>query len=135
MRWITRGLLLLNVAVLASCEPCLTIIEPANGAKVSMRPLVRGNVCDKVVIVSVIVHPVETDDYWVQPPVTVEKGGSWHFRPYIGRGTPVDSGKAFEIRAVAGHKLDLKEAQRLSGWPGKEAGAEEQSTIVNVTRE
>jgi len=122
---------LLGFAVMAVCgDPAwVKITEPANSAKVAMRPVVRGQVWTKDASVVLVVHPTETGDFWVQPPIKVEKDGSWQTRPYVGRAE--DTGKGFEIRAVAAMKLDLKEGQVLSDWPAAAA----QSPVVAVTRE
>src|SRR5437667_1385455 len=55
----------------------VSIIEPKDRATVPERPYVEGKVSDPNAQVWVVVHPTEVSDYWVQPPLTVRKDGSW----------------------------------------------------------
>lgn len=101
------------------------IDSPADGAEVvSDRQLVQGLVTDPGAEVWVVVHPTEVSDYWVQPRVTVRSAGSWKVSIYVGRPGNVDSGKLFEVRAVARPKIELQEGVVLDKWPEAEAISE-----------
>jgi len=110
-------LVFFSVSQLAAQEETLTVKSPPDGAFVPERPIVEGLVTDSTAKVWVIVHPMETSDYWVQPAVTVRKGGVWRNQIYIGRPGNVDVGKHFEIMAVANPTQQLREGKVLGGWP------------------
>jgi len=57
-------------------------------------------------------------DYWIQPPVTVRRDGSWRVQIHIGRPGSIDVGKAFEIRAVGNPDDELREGKILIGRQG-----------------
>ncbi len=78
-----------------------------------------------------VVHPMEVSEYWVQPPVTVKKDGTWRVMIYIGRPGTIDVGKQFEIMAVANPKVKLNEGDKLRGWPE----AQWKSEVIFVTRQ
>jgi hypothetical protein len=109
----------------------LLIDAPCDGAKVAQRHFVQGVVTDAKAQVWVIVHPMETSDYWAQPNVTVRDGGKWKVLAYFGEPGAQHSGKSFEVRAVANPKLPLKEGQMLAKWPE----AESTSQTIEVVRE
>ncbi len=108
----------------------ITIKFPSDGASVSERPIVQGVVMDKTAQVWVIVHPMKTSDYWVQPKVTVRKEGLWRVQVYIGRPGNIDVGKHFEMMAVANPKQTLHEGKVLGTWPE----AQSQSEVIEVIR-
>src|SRR5437588_1169685 len=45
----------------------IVLIAPCDGTKVAQRAFVEGLVADSNAEVSVIIRPIETADYWVQP--------------------------------------------------------------------
>jgi hypothetical protein len=108
----------------------ISITAPADNEQVVGRPFVEGTVLDSTAKVWVIVHPMEVSDYWIQPPVTMREGGKWKVQVHIGRPGPEDIGKHFEIMAVANAKNNLKEGDKLRGWPD----AKWKSQVVEVIR-
>ena len=122
---------ILSVLHLAAAQgENITIKSPSDGARVPERPIVEGLVMDKTAQVWVIVHPMETSDYWVQPKVTVRKEGLWRVQVYIGRPGNIDVGKHFEIMAVANPKQTLREGNVLGTW----AEAQWQSEVIEIIR-
>lgn len=108
----------------------MAIKSPSDGASVLGRPIVEGVVMDRTAQVWVIVHPMETSDYWVQPRVTVRKEGLWRVQVYIGRPGNIDVGKHFEMMAVANPTQTLREGKVLGTWPE----AQLQSEVIEVIR-
>jgi len=108
----------------------LSVKSPLDNGNVVERDFVEGTVSDPRASVSVIVHPMEVGDYWVQQNVNVRKNGTWRVQIHIGRPGAVDAGKRFEIRAVANPNTALREGTKLSTWPQVQA----QSDIIEVTR-
>ena len=106
----------------------ITITEPADGSKVVHREYVKGTVSDPHSDVWVVIHPVETSDFWIQPPVTVKNNGTWKVKAYFGR-AGMDIGKEFEIRAFANPASSLQEG-KSSNWPSSEA----RSDVIDVIR-
>jgi len=106
----------------------ITIESPSNGEKVDAELIASGSVhnANKV---WVIVHPIETTDYWVQPAVTV-KDEFWDVQTFIGRPGTLDSGRHFEIMAIADPYEQLVEAQVFKEWPS----ARWRSQIISITR-
>jgi len=111
-------------------KPKIQITEPEDGAKVPRRPYVVGTVTDTEAEVWVVVHPMETSEYWVQPRPTVRDDGTWKTKIHIGRKGSVDKGKDFEIRAFANPTEDISEG-KTSYWPKAEAKSE----VIEVTRD
>ncbi len=107
----------------------LRIQKPLSG-EVNWRPYVEGIVSDPKSKVWVIIHPVGLRSFWVQPPVSVNRDGSWRVKVYIGRAGQIDIGKEFEIMAVSRPKQQLNEGRILSEWP--DVGW--RSEIVTVVR-
>ena len=109
-----------KVAVLAVSaahgEGFVRLASPDDGDRVPGRAWVKGTVSDKDADVWVIVHPMETSDYWVQPQPSVKGDKSWKVLIHIGR-PQKDIGKHFEIRAVANPEKELKEGKVLGKWP------------------
>ncbi len=106
----------------------ITIESPSNGEKVDAELFVSGT-AHKAKEVWVIVHPSETPDYWVQPTVTV-KDELWEVQIVIGRPGTIDSGKHFEIMAIADPHQPLVEAQVFNVWPS----ARWRSQVISITR-
>ncbi len=108
----------------------IAVNSPPDGTSVLERPIVGGSVAGNVAQVWVIVHPMETSDYWVQPKVAVRRGGLWRVQVYIGQPGSIDVGKHFEIMAVANPRRTLREGLVLGTWPE----AESQSAVIEVIR-
>ncbi len=97
--------------------------SPRDGGTVSAREIAEGKVSDPKARVWVIVHPVLTEAYWVQPEATVQASGDWRAMICIAPGNS-GGGELFEIRAVANPTSALKEGLALSGWPEAEGKSE-----------
>lgn len=110
-------------------SPNLRINEPLNGDRVTSRQMVKGTVSNPTAEVWVVIHPMEVAEYWVQPRLTVREDGTWKVSAYVGR-EGMDSGKDFEIMAVANPRNPLSEGMKLSGWPE----AEWYSNVIDITR-
>ncbi|MCE5315460.1 MAG: hypothetical protein ABFD49_10765 [Armatimonadota bacterium] len=100
----------------------ISITSPGNNDSVPERT----NVCcavkgSGVNVVAVVIRPMETNDYWVQPEAQLDEQNSWSTLAYFGRPGDIDIGKKFEVRAFANPKSDLKEGDVLSGWPKAQA--------------
>ena len=107
----------------------IEISEPTDGVKVAQKQYVKGMVSDPEADVLVVIHPVETSGFWVQPPVTVKSNGTWRVKAHFGR-AGMDSGKEFEIRAFANPEGMLREGKSGS-WPKAAA----RSDVADVIRE
>jgi hypothetical protein len=108
----------------------LSITSPHDGEVVDRRPVVSGRVSTPSVSVWVIVHPMESSSYWVQPPTSMHADGVWGVQIYIGSQKALDDGKQFELMAVANPKLNLQEGMILDRWPE----AEQISRVIQVER-
>jgi hypothetical protein len=108
----------------------LSITSPHDREVVDRRPVVSGRVSTPNVSVWVIVHPMESSSYWVQPPTSMHADGVWGVQIYVGSQKTLDEGKQFEIMAVANPKLDLQEGMILDRWPV----AEQISPVIQVER-
>lgn len=89
----------------------INITEPQNTDRVCWRDWVRGTISDPNLQVFVLIHPVATNRFWVQP--IPDRGSQW--RSYCYFGEP-DRGieEQFEIIAVAsGNKTLFKEGDTL----------------------
>lgn len=107
----------------------ISIHGPSDDAVVEHRTYVRGHVTDPGAEVWVVVHPMDTSGYWIQPPIAVKNDGSWRVKAHFGRAGRVDSGKDFEIRAFANPRNRLREG-KSGQWPTAAA----QSNVVDVSR-
>lgn len=108
----------------------IVITAPCDGAKVAPRHFVEGLVSDSNAQVCVVIRPLETPDFWVQPSVTVREGGKWKVLCYFGE-PGKHSGKPYEVMAFVNPKENLKEGQLLSKWPE----AQSKSQVIEVVRE
>jgi len=100
------------------------------GETVPARMMIEGYISVSGPTVWVIVHPMETSEYWVQPAVTIQ-GNRLSAMVYIGRPGEVDMGKRFEIMAVADPQQNLREGFILDAWPKGLARSE----IIMVVRQ
>ena len=119
-----------NNSASPSNELSIQITAPGDNASVDWRPTVQGTVSDPNATVWVVVHPVNTGGYWVQPSVGVDGDGKWRVQIYVGRAPDADVDVHFEIMAVAQPKANLKEGDVLSAWPTAEA----KSQVIAVIR-
>jgi hypothetical protein len=97
---------------------------------VEHRPSVRGKVTDPKASVWVVVRPMSTSDYWVQPRVDIDVDGSWSTQVYIGESPSANAGETFKIRAIANPRSPLHEGDRLRDWPE----AQFQSRMIEVVK-
>jgi hypothetical protein len=108
----------------AKSQPSIAITSHKADQKVTVNPIVKGKVFNSNAAVWIIVHPMETEGYWVQPKATVSGNGEWYSLIYVGRPGKEDAGKFFEIRAVANPKKPLARGDVLGKWPEGEACSE-----------
>ena len=108
----------------------LEIINPLDGDLGEWRTKVTGTVSDPFAEVWVVVRPLETKDFWVQPKPTIKASGEWETFIYLGSNGTAHIGKVFELRAIANPVDSLKEALVLPGWPR----AERKSDVITVAR-
>ena len=59
----------------------LTLNRPSENEKVPERPFVQGTVSDPKATIWVIVHPMDTSNFWVQPSVSVKQDLPWYCGP------------------------------------------------------
>ncbi len=107
----------------------VTITQPQADATVEQRDTVAGSVSDPKAQVWVVIHPIGTNTFWVQPPVTLNPDGTWSVRTYFGREGMLDSDNQYEVRAFANPREPLQADERPN-WPLAAA----QSQDVTVTR-
>lgn len=112
-------------------KPFITITSHKDQQSVQLEPIIRGKVFSNKAQVWVIVHPMETEGYWVQAKATVRSDAKWYTQIFIGREGTVDSGKHFEIMAVANPKKPISRGDVLDAWPQAAARSE----IVELIRE
>lgn len=127
---VLTAIFLIVTASIANAEQLkISITSPRDGASVSEKQVIKGKVSNPDAEVWVIIHPMIAGlGYWVQPSVTVDENGNWEVEAYIG--VSGDSGKQFQIRAVANPKKRIKEGDILQKWPK----AERRSKVIKVTR-
>jgi len=91
----------------------ISIISPAEGSHVCMRTLVSGSISDSSLQVFVLIHPMATGKFWIQPIPTVSSDGKWKAYCYFGEPN-IGIGEPFEIVAVASKNKKLfKEGDTL----------------------
>jgi hypothetical protein len=126
----------------SSIKPCaapsldanrkIVLTAPCDGARVAQRAFVEGTAADANAEVIVIIHPMETSDFWIQPQVTMREGGKWRVLCYFGEPGQQHSGKPYEVMAILSlSKGQYQEGQLLSGWPESNS----KSQVVEVVRE
>ena len=91
---------------------------------------VTGTVSKPSAEVWVVVRPLETRDFWVQPKPTIQANGEWETFIYLGSDGTSHVGKLFELRAIANPVDTLKEALIFPSWPR----AEGKSDVIRVAR-
>ena len=118
-----------SAAVGAQSPLQVRIANPRNASLVGHREEVSGTVSDPNISVWLVIHPLDTSDFWIQTPITVRDDGTWKVIPYFGRSPSQDVGAKFEVRAFARPNTALKEG-RATAWP--EAAA--RSNVIEVVR-
>ncbi len=129
------GTLLLSMTAFASDHAqdsvvSLEISAPVNGGLGEWRTKVVGTISQPSSEVWVVVRPLETRDFWVQPKPTVHANGEWETFIYLGSNGTAHIGKVFDLRAIANPVDSLEEGLVLPGWPR----AESKSNIVRIAR-
>lgn len=108
----------------------LEIRFPRDGSEVSAQFYVEGVTPDTTGNLWVIIHPIATAIYQVQPKVTVWRDGTWRVKIPIDKTGGISAGKPFEIMAVVNPTVPLKEGDVLTGWPE----AQWRSQVVEVIK-
>src|ERR1700681_1631862 len=73
----------------------VSIQKPENGSAVDHRQEIGGKVSDPSAEVWVVIHPMETSDFWIQPRITVKEDGSWKVFAYFGNAGPMHKGQHY----------------------------------------
>jgi hypothetical protein len=110
----------------------VTITFPETGAGVPPILALRGTVSNESADIWVVVHPIQTGAYWVQPRVT-RTGGEWTSVVFFGRQDSRDAGKLFDVRVFVGPRMELREGQILSEWP--DAAGSSRAVLVRRARD
>ena len=106
------------------------ITSPTNRSTVSNRETVLVRSPGDVVKIWVVIHPVETGDYWVQPEVMKTEAKAWKVEAYFGRVGTIDADKKFEIMAIGDPRINLKKGDVFKSWPK----GRWQSQVIGVVR-
>ncbi len=101
----------------ATTGQVIMITSPPEGGEVDRRHAIEGTVSSPAREVWVVVHPLDTSSYWVQPRVSVDSSGAWQSMAYFGRSGDLDIGKRFEIVAIADPHSTLHEGEYGNAWP------------------
>ena len=109
----------------------IQLLEPPDGSRVPSRQLVTGIADASLREVRVVIHPLDTGAYWVQPVPATAKDGRWSVLGYFGRSGDIDVGKVFEVVAFGDPEHPLDEGTVLGGWPK----AAQRSAAIGVTRQ
>ncbi|MFA7256751.1 MAG: hypothetical protein WC047_04180 [Kiritimatiellales bacterium] len=107
----------------------ILISSPKDEAKVDFRQEITGMVSDQNADVWVVIHPVETFDFWIQAPVTVKEDGSWKVVVYFGE-SGQHIGKKYEVRAFANPAVVISQGKSTQ-WPKAAA----RSNVLEVIRQ
>lgn len=120
VRWALAGLAILLILTIAgfwmftrSGQPTLTISTATSDQPYMAR--VQGTLSGTAGEVWLIVHPTETQEFWVQAPVAAR--GMFERSVVLGRPGEIDRGKTYEVRAVYAPREHLREGQVLNDWP------------------
>lgn len=84
----------------------IMIDDPQNNVSVIQKQIVKGTVSDPQLIVYVLVHPIMTNQWWVQNIPAVDSEGRWQTLCYFGTKTE-GIGEQFEVIAVAGRSARM----------------------------
>jgi hypothetical protein len=106
-----------SIPVAATTGTPITITSPHDDSEVDQRHFIQGMVSAPDKDVWVVVHPLDTSSYWVQPRVSVRSDGTWRVVAYFGRSGDLDKGKKFEVVAIGSPREALQEGEYGSTWP------------------
>jgi hypothetical protein len=121
------GILFADLGTVHALE--ILITAPGSGTLVHQREIVAGRVSDPEAALWVVIHPVGSNRYWVQPR-PMKHDGLWCVPAYFGQPIAQHSGRRFEVRSFANPWERLSESKLLPGWPQADA----QSNLVLVSR-
>lgn len=121
----------LELALPAPASESIRIVSPKDGSTVEARTLIHGEVLDPASQVWVVVHPMGTGAYWIQPAISVRRTGEWSVTAYLGRPGPIDVGKTFEVLAIVDPRVALREGEIFDKWPDARLA----SSVILVTRQ
>ena len=99
----------------------IKITLPKRGESVAHQQPVSGTVLNPTTDVWVVVHPMASSSFFVQPRVGVRSDRTWSVYAFFGAGPNVDSTEEFEVGAFANPKVSLADGQVLSDWPESES--------------
>lgn len=107
----------------------LSITGPAWNKTQQEVSSLQGRVDSSCAEVWLIVHPVGTLDFYVQPKATVRSNGTWLGKIEL-REIGGSDRKVFEVLALANLSEALEPDQKLSGWP--EASAHSDVVVIDI---
>lgn len=122
-------ILLCSIGIGTAEQLTVTIQDPADSVQVAHRQEIKGKVSDPNADVWIVIHPIESSGFWVQPPVTVKDDGSWRVVVYFGEEGSKHVGTRFEVRAFANPIGNIAEG-KTTQWPKATA----KSNVIEVTR-
>ncbi len=96
--------------------PYLILESPSAGERVGREIRASGKCSTRHTMVGVVVHPLKTQEYWLQAPATPAPDGTWDTAIYVGAvNTP--SGNMYEIRAFLDPTPSNQKKNPLPWWP------------------
>ena len=112
---------LVAVNWLRSSSPAsgLLITRPSHDRTVPRELLATGEVTNAETV-WLVVHPIGSVKYWVQPPINVQEDNTWRGGIYIGSDDKGDIGVRSQIRAFVNPAKTLHEGDVLHAWPEAE---------------
>jgi hypothetical protein len=84
----------------------INIISPSDRTSVCWRTMVRGKISKSNLQVFILIHPMATDKFWVQPIPNMRSDGRWEAYCFFGEQNQ-GIGEPFEIIAVASGNRNL----------------------------
>lgn len=113
----------------------VSIVSPAEGSRVCVRTAVSGSVSDSSLQVYVLIHPMATNRFWVQPIPNMNPDGRWESYCYFGESNR-GIGEPFEIIAVTSRNRNLfREGDTLPSPLQDNAEILLKSKLIRVTRD
>ncbi len=110
------------VAVLAACSEAPTqraeiaITSHASNSEIARIVTLSGTVSHADARTFLIVHPLGSYSYYVQP-LGENRQGRWSANAIIGREGRRGAGREFEVRVAVDLTGTLNEGTKLNGWP------------------
>lgn len=118
----------------AATQQQVSIVRPAEGSRVCMRTSVSGSVSDPSLQVYVLIHPMATNRFWVQPIPNMNPDGTWEAYCYFGE-SDRGIGEPFEIIVVASRNRNLfREGDTLPSPLQDNTQILLKSKLIRVTR-